>query len=421
MPEMDREICEDIVIVGAGISGLATALALHRLGIRSLVLESSEKLRITGFALTLWANAWRALDALGIGDLIRETCLQMQGLLYVSSDESLIVSEQSPSQPNKADVIFDFEARCVKRKDLLETLERELPMGTIRYSSKVVFIEESGKLKLVHLADGSVVKTKVLIGCDGGNSLVAKWLGLQNPVSSGRSVIRGFVNYPDGHGFQPKFHAYFGGGIRYGFIPCDEKNVYWFCTFTPSIFHYDVEEQDPLKMKQFVLTNIQNAPERVSQIVERTETECIICSRLKLRLPWNILSGKFGKNNVCVVGDALHPMTPDIGQGGCSALEDSIVLARCIGDAFSKKKASNVKGNVDEYIEIDKGLKKYVRERRWRSFTLISTAYLVGMIQESDGKIISFLRNKFLGQYTVKIMMRIADFDCGVLQAEHLS
>ncbi|MBA0631093.1 hypothetical protein Godav_003121 [Gossypium davidsonii] len=65
------EIVEDVVIVGAGIAGLTTSLGLHRLGIRSLVLESSERLRITGFAFTTWENAWKALDAIGIGDSLR--------------------------------------------------------------------------------------------------------------------------------------------------------------------------------------------------------------------------------------------------------------------------------------------------------------------------------------------------------------
>ncbi|KAL0432324.1 UNVERIFIED_CONTAM: Monooxygenase 3 [Sesamum latifolium] len=207
---MESEIHEDIVIVGAGIAGLSTALGLHRFGIRSLVLESSDGLRITGFALTMWTNAWRALDALGIGDSLRARSLRMQG--------------------------DTFESRCVRRKDLLETLGRELPQGTIRYSSRIVSIEESGRLKLLHLADGTVVRAKVLIGCDGVNSIVAKWLGLQNPVNAGRSAIRGFVEYMDGHGLEPKFHAYFGGGVRYGFIPCDQKSIYWFCTFTPSLF-----------------------------------------------------------------------------------------------------------------------------------------------------------------------------------------
>nr|GME00112.1 monooxygenase 2-like [Ipomoea batatas] len=70
------EMREDIVIVGAGIAGLATALGLHRQGVRSMVLESSESLRAAGFALGLWTNAWRALDALAIGDSLRQQSVQ---------------------------------------------------------------------------------------------------------------------------------------------------------------------------------------------------------------------------------------------------------------------------------------------------------------------------------------------------------
>lgn len=56
----------EIVIVGAGIAGLTTSLGLHRLGIQSLVLESSDSLRVTGFAFTTWTNAWRAMDEIGM-------------------------------------------------------------------------------------------------------------------------------------------------------------------------------------------------------------------------------------------------------------------------------------------------------------------------------------------------------------------
>ncbi|KAG5542949.1 hypothetical protein RHGRI_015891 [Rhododendron griersonianum] len=57
-----------------------------------------------------------------------------------------------------------YESRCVRRKELLETLERELPHGTIRYSSKVVSIEGRGYHKFLHLADGSTLKAKDAIG-----------------------------------------------------------------------------------------------------------------------------------------------------------------------------------------------------------------------------------------------------------------
>ncbi|KAL8459181.1 hypothetical protein ACS0TY_036596 [Phlomoides rotata] len=397
---------EDILIAGAGIAGLTTALGLHRLGIRSLVLESSDGPRVTGFALSLFTNAWRALDAVGIGDSLREKSVRIHGFKIGSSVSSM----STPGQASVEDLMLGkYECRCVRRKDLLETLERELPQGSIRYSSKIVSIEESGNLKLVHLADGSVFRTKVLIGCDGVNSIVAKWLGLQNPVSAGRSAIRGFVVYPEGHGFDPKLHAYFGGGVRYGFVPCDEKSVYWFCTFTPSLFNYDVNEHDPVKMKQLVMSSIGNAEKRVSDVVERTTLDYISCSHLKLRLPWNVLFGNIVKDGVCVVGDALHPMTPDIGQGGCSSLEDSVVLARCLGEALSSC-------NEEEVVEKTKrGLEKYAKDRRWRSFSLISTAYVVGFIQESNNRVVSFLKRMFLSKLTVGAFVRMGDFDCGKL------
>ncbi|KAK9156283.1 hypothetical protein Sjap_003763 [Stephania japonica] len=124
------------------------------------------------------------------------------------------------------------ETRCVKRKVLLETLAEELPQGTIRFCSKVSSIAEDGYLKLVHLADGSIVKTKALIGCDGVNSVIAKWLGLADPNLSGRSAIRGMAMYDNPCNFPTKFLQFFGNGFRSGFLPCDGHIIYWFFTFT---------------------------------------------------------------------------------------------------------------------------------------------------------------------------------------------
>ncbi|XP_058219895.1 monooxygenase 2-like isoform X2 [Rhododendron vialii] len=403
------EIEEDIVIVGGGIAGLTTALGLHRLGLRSLVLESSESLRITGFALSLWTNAWRALDALGIGNSLREHNPQIPRV-QVGSSVSGATSEIESPEKNGGN-----EGRCVRRKELLETLERELPHGTLRYSSKVVSIEDTGYRKLLHLADGSTLKTKVLIGCDGVNSLVAKWLGLPKPVYSGRSAIRGFAEYPDGHGFHPSIHIYFEGGVRYGYVPCGANCFYWFCTYNSSLQYDEGMQENPAKMKQFVLSKISQLPKQAAEVVEMTELDSISCSPLKLRLPWNLLLGNISKGNVCVAGDALHPMTPDIGQGGCSALEDGVVLARCLAEALLKKPRNEIQNEEEEYARIQKGLEKFAKERRWRSFSLISAAYVVGFIQETDGKVMRFLREKFLSRFTFSSVWKMADFHCGEL------
>lgn len=75
---------------------------------------------------------------------------------------------------------------------------------------------------------------QVLIGCDGVNSVVSRWLGLKKPSFAGRSATRGFTNFPDGHGFSPEFVQYFGEGFRAGTLPCDEKSIYWFFTWFSS-------------------------------------------------------------------------------------------------------------------------------------------------------------------------------------------
>jgi 2-polyprenyl-6-methoxyphenol hydroxylase-like FAD-dependent oxidoreductase len=113
--ETTKIVEEDVVIVGAGIAGLTTALGLHRyppfhfyslnvilifkltsiysdayifnindrrLGVRSLVLECSDSLRVTGFGLAIWENAWKALDAVGVGDIIRHKHIHLYGYIF---------------------------------------------------------------------------------------------------------------------------------------------------------------------------------------------------------------------------------------------------------------------------------------------------------------------------------------------------
>ncbi|XP_077231186.1 monooxygenase 2-like isoform X3 [Tasmannia lanceolata] len=406
----NMEIIEDIVIVGAGIAGLTTALGLHRTGLKSLVLESSDSLRITGFAFLTWTNAWRALDALGIGSSLRQEHLPLQGLVGGSTATGLSTAQISIKASAKCG---DHEVRCVKRKLLLETLVKELPPDTIRFDSKVVSIEVTGNLKLVHLADGTILKTKVLIGCDGVNSVVGKWLGLQKPAFAGRWSVRGLTEFPDGHGFRPEFLQYFGDGFRSGFLPCDENTIYWFFTYSPSPENKGKEESAS-EMKEYVLSKLGNLPQEVASVVEKSKLDAVIASPLRFRWPWHLLWGDICKGNVCVAGDALHPMTPDLGQGACSALEDGVVLARCLGEALLEKTRGGAK-EEEEYERMKKGMDKYARERRWRGIELITTAYVLGWIQQSDGKVINYLRDKWLSKRMAEMLLKKADFDCGKL------
>ncbi|CAN6285629.1 unnamed protein product [Urochloa humidicola] len=396
---------EDVVIAGAGLAGLAAALGLHRKGVRSVVLESSPTLRASGFAFTTWTNAFRALDALGIGDKIRKLHPQAQALRVIASATGDTVREADLTKSGKRG---PNEIRCVRRDLLLQALEEELPRGTIRYSSKIVSIEEDGDIKILQLADGSVLRAKVLIGCDGINSVVAKWLGLAKPSYSRRSAARGFAHYPDGHGFDPKFLQFVGDGFRAGMLPCNQTDIYWFFTWTPSEHDKGVDES-AATMKQFVLDKLRGSkvPEEVLAVISKSEMSDVLAAPLRFRSPLSLVTASISKGNVCVAGDALHPTTPDLGQGGCAALEDGVVLARCLGDALVGKDAENER--------IEAGLREYARIRRWRSVELIATSYTIGFIQESNHAIVSFLRDKFLSGVLAGRLLKMADYDCGTL------
>ncbi|CAL9085739.1 unnamed protein product [Musa textilis] len=405
------EAVEGIVIVGAGLAGLAAAVGLHRLGLRCVVLESSDTLRAAGFALSTWANAWRALDALGVGDTLRKQHVRLEALVSFSASSGSFTSTLAFKESKKRG---DDEVRCVRRNLLVEALAKELPQGTIRYSSKVVSMEDAGGFKLLHLADGSTLKAKVLIGCDGINSTVAKWLGLKEPTFSGRCAARGFAVFEEGHGFKPEFAQYFGRGCRAGLLPCDDNSMYWFFTWAAGA-NDEEWNKDAVKVKEFVLSKLKSekVPQEVLQVIERSELNSVASAHLRYRSPFNLLWGDISRGNVCVTGDAFHPMTPDLGQGGCSALEDGVVLAKCLGEALIGGREGG--GEGDEGSRVEAALKKYGDARRWRGFELVATGYVVGIIQQGGSWAGRLLRDQVLPGALTKKYMSMADFDCGKL------
>nr|POF03316.1 zeaxanthin epoxidase, chloroplastic [Quercus suber] len=263
------------------------------------------------------------------------------------------------------------------------------------------------------MEDRPMSRAKALIGCDGVNSVVAKWLGFKAPAFTGRPTIRGWMNFKSNHGFEPKIMQFMGMGFRSGFLPNDDTSIYWFLSSNEK----DMED-DPAKLKQFALSKLANGPDEIKAIVENTELEYIMLSPLRYRHPWDLIWGNISKGNVCVLGDAFHPMTPDIGQGACSALEDCIVLARCLAGALLTKEQSGestekVASESEQYKKIEMGLKNHAKERRWRGIVLISTAYVVGFFQQGDGKLTTFLRDKLLAAFLSSLLLKRADYDCG--------
>ncbi|KAL6858983.1 hypothetical protein ACP4OV_017985 [Aristida adscensionis] len=396
-----------VVIVGGGICGLATALALHRKGISSLVLEKSETLRADGVAIGVHANGWRALEQLGVATELRETANLVTAYHTVWQQQNKTTLEP-----------FSKELRCLKRKDLVEALANNLPAGTIRFSCHIAAISADPVTHgtVLSTADGSTIKAKVLIGCDGANSVVARYMGLGSPLQLPRFIILGLTNYPHGHPFGTQFRRLGGDDFAFGLVPVTENLVHFFMTrSSPS----PDMAKDERAAKEYVLEKLQDCPGELAEAVRRCDpaTEPLrTVTKVWYRPPWQVMLGRFQRGAVTVAGDAMHVMGPFIGQGGSAALEDAVVLARSLSRAVPARGGAATMSDREllQHDKIAVALGEYVRERRARVFLLSLESYVIGTLMTAKSIV------KKLACVAVLALLgseshRHTNYDCGRL------
>ncbi|MCO5583018.1 hypothetical protein L7F22_036924 [Adiantum nelumboides] len=400
---------QDVVIVGGGIAGLATALALHRLGVKPMLLEQSDRLRIAGSSIGIWSNAWRALEALGVADSLRSKFLKLSGVEFFGENGTLILSLGFDEGSR------DIELRGVERRALIESLREPLPDGTVFYDSQVVGIKKlDGGCTEVKCKNGQTIQTKVLIGCDGVGSVVGKWMKMGELRYAGHTATRGLAMYPDGHKLSPHAKQILGRGVRAGIIPMDANRAYWFVVFNSS----GDKLADVELVREEALNLVRGWPSMIIEAIDRSPSETLSRRGLGDRWMWPALGPRLYKDGVTLAGDAMHPMTPNLGQGGCCALEDAVILARTLSKALSSVRDNDqtVISRSQELEKIEHALKSYTEERWPRMFPMAIRSYLTGALLQLDSETICSIRNRLLPR--IMKVDRFLDhtyYDCGTL------
>ncbi|ESQ55903.1 hypothetical protein EUTSA_v10025376mg [Eutrema salsugineum] len=394
----------DIVILGGGIAGLATSLALHRKGIKSIVLERSETVRSEGAAFGIQTNGWLALQQLGLADKLRPNSLPIHQIRDVLIEEGIKRRESvGPASYG--------EVRGVIRNDLVRALAHELPLGTLRLGCQIVSVklDETLSFPIVHVKNGQDIKSKVLIGCDGSNSVVSEFLGLKPTKSLSSRAVRGFTNYPDGHGFRQEFIRIKMDNVVSGRLPITPKLVFWFVVLLkcPQDSNFLRNQED---IARFTLSSVNDFSQEWKEMVKNCDINSLYINRLRYRAPWDVMSGKFRRGTVTVAGDSMHLMGPFLGQGCSAALEDGVVLARCLW----RKLGQDGMNNVFSRKRIEEAIDDYVRERRGRLVRLSTQTYLTSRLIEASSPVTKLL-------VVVLLMIMFRDqightrYDCGRL------
>jgi len=302
-----------IAIIGGGIGGLTVALALKKFGFEADVYEQAPALLDVGAAIALWPNATRVLDELGLGETIRAHAGEMEQICWLDRHGFLI---------NQVRI---SNAVALHRADLQSTLLHALPAELIKLGHRLVGYDTRGNKVVARFSTGKEIEADFLIGADGIHSHVrSQLLDYDEPIYRGYTVWRG-ISGAVSAGISPataiEIH---GPGQRFGIGPVGGGRTGWWAAANAAQPAGTHEHQREDAQHELLRLFKDWYPPAV-RLIEATLPQLILTTSAFDREP----CAKWGNKRVTLLGDAIHPTTPNLGQGGCLAIEDAFVLARC--------------------------------------------------------------------------------------------
>lgn len=373
-----------IVIIGGGIGGLCTALALVRGGFEPEVFEQAPALLEVGAAIAVWPNAMRVLQRLGCGDEVLKRAGIIRHVRWLKRDGKIFRHVNFPET--------DAPAVALHRADLQRTLLRALPEKLVRLGKRFEnYRREDGMLR-ASFADGTSTSCDVLIGADGLHSRAREQaLNDGPPIFRGYTVWRGIApSTPEE--LKPSMAVeIFGRGQRFGIGPVGLGRMGWWATANEP--EEEAEAASEHQSKLLSLFDGWYSP--VLELIKATPSASILRNSTYDRPPVK----KWNDSNMILLGDAAHPTTPNLGQGGCMAIEDAAILARCL---------SRCKDN-------NQALRSFVRLRSARTAAITRYSLRYGAMGQAKNPHAVRLRDRALSMIpeslSRKLLRLIFDYD----------
>lgn len=328
---------EDVAIIGAGLGGLTCALALARAGRRVVVYEQAPQLGEVGAGITLSPNASRIMIALGLEEGMRRLGVvpSRQLTQNLQTGNVLIERERGDGVEAQYGAPYIHLHRADLHGLLADGLEAAQP-GAIRLGHQLAKIESDAGGAMLHFTNGSEASVPLAIGADGVKSIVRDRLfATQPPLFTGQVAWRGVLP----RAALPQDVQALLPGIWIG-----EKRLF---------MRYPIRDGELVNYVAFVnlegweeegwaipstiaelLGHYSDAEPHLKAMIEATPPELLFKWALHAREPL----GTWIAGSVTLLGDAAHGMLPFMGQGAATAMEDGMVLARCLMD-FPKAEA----------------------------------------------------------------------------------
>jgi 2-polyprenyl-6-methoxyphenol hydroxylase-like FAD-dependent oxidoreductase len=351
------------IIIGGGIGGLAAALALQRAGIEPHVFERAAAPREVGAGLSLWSNAVRVLDALGLSSAMRRRGWSELETEIRTWRGRLLVGGVSEARHSRGGTIVG----AMHRADLLDVLREGIDGAHVHFDHECTGVSSDGSAVTARFGNGRAEQGDVLIGADGLHSVVRQQaFGAAPPRYAGYTAWRGVVSFATRPSTATES---WGRGRRFGIVPLNDGRVYWFATTNaPEHARHPASDVKPALLQLF---RGWHAP--IEALIDATGESAILRNDIYDRDPLR----SWRRDRVTLLGDAAHPMTPNLGQGACQALEDAVVLA----------------ASLARHDRIDTALARYEARRIPRTTRIVLLSRRIGQMAQWESALACLARN----------------------------
>ncbi|MBT2691661.1 FAD-dependent monooxygenase [Bacillus sp. ISL-55] len=362
----------DTAIIGAGIGGISAAIALQQHGQKVSVFERASELKEMGAGIVLSANAIKTLEKLGVADQVRQAGSPVKKAEIRSPDGQLLVNMPVHKQAER----YGTYSYLIYRPDLQRILSEKLEPNTMVLNRKFLRLEQDGDKTTSFFEGGESIESELLIGADGVHSQVRENIVEKSRMRySGFSAFRGISHYED-----PRFPAELGGGFevwgegkRFGFSHIGKGRVFWFVAVNAPQGTFLSGENK----KHIALQHFKGWWGPIEDVIGTTSEENILVHEIFDRKPLK----RWHKGRVTLLGDAAHPMLPNLGQGGAQAMEDALILSRCLKQ-FPQ--------------DLESALSRYEQERVPRVTKIVQGSRMMARMMQLENPAAMKVRNQFL-------------------------
>ncbi|MEX6687465.1 FAD-dependent monooxygenase [Danxiaibacter flavus] len=355
------------LIIGGGIGGLTTAIALKQRGISFEVYEAAEEIKAVGAGIWLGANAMNMFEKLGVAEKIKASSVCLKKAYIKDYKGNILQTIDNEALLDK----YGHTSQAIHRSTLQKILAEEMG-NAIQLNKRCVSVEQNKDGVKVCFADGTTAAGDLLVGADGIRSVIREQY-VTNAFYrySGQTCWRATVNMqlPENEINEAAEVWGYSSGLRASYSQVGENQVYfWYTKAMPE--GNQLSNGDALAL---IKKDLKHFYGNMNVVVDNIDPAMLIKSDLYDFRPID----KWFNGRIVLIGDAAHATTPNLGQGASQAIEDAWVLAGCL------KVNQTITGAFEQYQHL----------RMKRAKKIVKTSYQIARATNFKSGFARALRN----------------------------